>query len=245
MPVNKTIMKKQKSAGRKRTLPQPQKKLLIDHLLEIAQQTVFLLDCSASAANMDILPDRLGAEKECSLEFLIERLKQSSRDQIAVVSYETCARIVCKLQSIRNFQTIRSSIYGIMIGGATAMGEGLKAAERALASAPSQSSVSSILNWFNATPTPPQEQFLKRVILLTDGLHCHGREPLPVALKLKNAGVQIDCIGIGGCKSAVDEDLLKKIASIDPTTGEPRYRFIKDKQTLNKHFQQLATGLTR
>ena len=245
MTVNKTIMKQRKTSSRKRTLPKPGKTLPAEKSSEAPQRTVIVIDCSGSAGDDDIKPNRLGAEKESAIAFVNERASISSRDEIAVVSYEAHARLECKLQTIRNMQAIKTAINRIKLGGATAMGDGLREARKALTYLPQHSPVNSILNWFNATPAPPPDQFLQRVILLTDGHHCYGREPLPVAMKLKNSGVQIDCIGIGGCKSDVDEGLLKLIASIDPATGKPRYRFIKDKKTLKKHFQQLATGLTR
>jgi len=79
---------------------------------------------------------------------------------------------------------------------------------------------------------------VKRIILLTDGHHWDGPSPLRIARRLKNAGVVIDCIGIGAAKS-IDEEMLKKIASNKPD-GSIRYCFIGDQQKLIKKYKSLA-----
>ena len=58
---------------------------------------------------------------------------------------------------------------------------------------------------------------VRGIILLTDG---HGGHPLRTADDLKSRGVVIDVIGIGPSPSAVDEKLLKKVASV--IEGESR-----------------------
>jgi len=81
-------------------------------------------------------------------------------------------------------------------------------------------------------------KILKRIVLLSDGGHNKGKSPLPLASRIKRAGVVIDCIGIGA-KDAVDEDLLRKIASQNPD-GSIRYCFIGDQQELIKKYENLA-----
>ncbi len=80
---------------------------------------------------------------------------------------------------------------------------------------------------------------LKRIIMLTDGEHNGSVSPLAIASSLKNAGVIIDCIGIGGSPTDVDEKLLKQIASKNPD-GSIRYCFIGDQQQLLRKYQSLA-----
>ncbi|RKY04114.1 MAG: hypothetical protein DRP56_10485, partial [Planctomycetota bacterium] len=80
---------------------------------------------------------------------------------------------------------------------------------------------------------------LKRIILLTDGDHNQGGNPLRIANRLKNAGVVIDCIGIGGSSGDVNETLLKQIASQNPD-GSARYWFIGDQEKLIKTYETLA-----
>lgn len=80
---------------------------------------------------------------------------------------------------------------------------------------------------------------VKRIIMLTDGEHNQGGSPITVASRLKNAGVIIDCIGIGGSPKDVDEKLLKKIASHN-LDGSIRYCFIGDQQQLLRKYENLA-----
>jgi len=79
----------------------------------------------------------------------------------------------------------------------------------------------------------------RRIILLTDGEHNGLSNPEKVADRLKNTGVIIDCIGIGGTPKDVDEKLLKKIASRD-RNGSIRYCFIGNKQSLLRKYETLA-----
>ena len=75
--------------------------------------------------------------------------------------------------------------------------------------------------------------------MLTDGEYNQGGSPIPVASRLKKAGVIIDCIGIGGSPGDVDEELLKEIASCNPD-GSIRYCFIGDQQELLRKYETLA-----
>ena len=104
---------------------------------------------------------------------------------------------------------------------------------------------SSISKFLYGTETAPRtsekesNHCLKRIIFLSDGEHLHGPSPLPIATALKNAGVIIDCIGIGGTAADVDEAMLKAIASRN-RDGSIRYSFIGDKQQLIQKYQTLA-----
>jgi len=80
----------------------------------------------------------------------------------------------------------------------------------------------------------------RHVVMLTDG---RGGEPLKQAAKLKNKlGAVIDVVGIGGTPDAVNEALLRQVATTDPG-GFCHYRFVKDPETLSEHYTQLAKGL--
>lgn len=198
---------------------------------ELPQRNILLLDNSDSMEAEDYPPNRLEAAKECAIEFLRERATRSPSDEIAVISFGSRAYCKCKLTSVTKLREIEKAINGISLDFLTAMGRGLKKAEKI----------------FDIGSSSPLENgvFIDRIILLTDGRHCHGCLPLPIAERLKEAGVQINCIGIAGNRLAIDELLLRQIASTDELTGTPRYRFIKDRGALQKHFQELATGLTR
>jgi len=49
-------------------------------------------------------------------------------------------------------------------------------------------------------------------------------------------------VGIGGTPDAVNEALLRQVATTDPG-GFCHYRFVKDPETLSEHYTQLAKGL--
>jgi len=80
---------------------------------------------------------------------------------------------------------------------------------------------------------------VKRLIMLTDGHHWDGPSPLRAAGRLKEAGVIIDCIGIGGSPEDVDQKILRKIASCNPD-GSVRYCFIGEQQDLIRKYENLA-----
>ena len=62
---------------------------------------------------------------------------------------------------------------------------------------------------------------------------------MPIARRLKDKGVIVDCIGIGGNPAEVNEADLMKIASKNPD-GSIRYCFIGDQQELIKKYENLA-----
>jgi len=82
----------------------------------------------------------------------------------------------------------------------------------------------------------------RRIIMLTDGGHNGGGCPVTTAQRLKDAGVIIECIGIAGSRSEVDENILKKIASPDET-GRPRYCFIGDTSSLIRKYKSMANQI--
>lgn len=168
------------------------------------QRTVLVVDRSGTMGNDDFPPSRLAAAQASAIEFAKERAARSSKDEIAVVSYEAIARRECSLQSVKQLKAITRAINGILVGGYTAIGEGLREAEKIFARTYSSGLLSRAWNWMNEEqPSTNPNEFLKRVVLLTDGHQCHGCEPLPVAKRLKRDGVQIDCIGVGGHPSTL------------------------------------------
>jgi hypothetical protein len=81
---------------------------------------------------------------------------------------------------------------------------------------------------------------LLRSIVLTDG---HGGEPLQVASELKQGlGVLLDVIAVGGDPSAVNENLLRQVATTD-AQGFTHYWFIRDTESLVRQYEALATKI--
>jgi hypothetical protein len=65
-------------------------------------------------------------------------------------------------------------------------------------------------------------------------------DPVRAAEQLKQAGIRLDIIGIGGSPSQVNEHELKQMASF--FEGQLRYWFIRDTATLVRKFEALALG---
>ena len=80
---------------------------------------------------------------------------------------------------------------------------------------------------------------MDQILLLTDG---QGGQPLGWATHLKNAGVLLEVIGLGGDTSAVDQKLCRQVATTD-ANGFTHYWFFRDADGLIAHYENLASGL--
>ena len=189
----------------------------------IPRDTVNVLDVSGSMGGFDYPPTRLDGGIKASIEYVDVRIEQSPNDRVAVVSFNSTARIVLSLTPITSKEKIISAIRNLTAGGGTDIAEGLKAAAEI----------------FEAEP---QSNRQRHIIVLTDG---HGGRPLKIAGKLKTEyGAVINVVGIAASCGDVNESLLRKVATTDPD-GFCHYRFIKDAEALSQHYRQLATGIVR
>jgi len=185
------------------------------------RDTVIVQDVSGSMADDDYTPTRLDGGLQAALEYYTARKKWYTDDRIALVAFNHEARIIVPLLSLDREHEFRTALQTLTADGGTDIAKGLHVAAKL----------------FDKEPLSPRH---RHVILLSDG---HGGDPLIISEKLKSQyHAQIDVIGIGGDPSAVDEPLLRRIATID-LNGYNHYRFIKDAESLRKHYQQLATGL--
>lgn len=76
---------------------------------------------------------------------------------------------------------------------------------------------------------------VRKIVILTDG---HGGNPLRTSENIKARGAYIEVVGIGPTPAAVDEKLLRVIAS--SIAGEVQYRFIRDASSLLQHFTRVG-----
>ncbi|MDX2199638.1 MAG: VWA domain-containing protein [Phycisphaerae bacterium] len=180
--------------------------------------TCVVQDVSGSMGERyDDLYTKLVASQRAACAMVIHKTKLDPLDEMAVVSFTDSAQIVCPMISLdtgkpRLIQTIQS----LTAGGGTDTNAALKAARDA----------------FDRS----RNDAVKRIVFQTDG---QGGDPLSTANELKARGVIIDVVGVGESPSAVNEKLLKQVASV--IAGETRYRFIKnDSATLIKHYTTLA-----
>jgi len=187
---------------------------------EAPQDTVVVLDVSGSMGCSDYHPTRLDGGIHAAIAYADTRRKKSPHDRIAVVSFSDASRVVLSLTPVSATKTIERALHRLEIEGGTDITTGLQAAAGIFGN-------------------EPPVGHRRCVILLTDGC---GGEPLAVAAQLKDRlSVVIDVVGIGGAPSAVNEPLLRQVATTD--LGVCHYRFIHDPQTLSEHYTQLAQGL--
>lgn len=189
----------------------------------IPRDTVCVNDKSGSMATTDCKPSRLEASKLAAQQFIMRRSESSPGDRIALVSFKEHAKIVLPLTYLYETETIIKYLNSIKAGGGTNINEGLKAAQQILLD--------------DQSLNTGQSRF-KRILLLTDG---HGGHPIRTARKLKSQRVMIEVIGMGGDPSAVNEQLLRKVATTD--RDGTHYRFFKDTDSLVAHYDNLATGI--
>jgi len=219
-----------------------------------AERVLLMIDVSGSMDETDYPPCRLAAAQDASLGFLAEKARLGMGDHMGLVSFGSNGRMVHSLVPVRTGQAqLRSAIQRLTTNGSTNMAAGLKCCQSAFdskSSAMPNMSVRGLMDWLFRSPVQAQpgvdEQVVvpnaRRIVVLTDGHHNEGPNPLPIATQLKSDGVAIECIGIGGEPSDVEESLLKQMASTDPD-GRQLYWFISDRAGLIRKFRECATGL--
>jgi hypothetical protein len=185
--------------------------------------TICVQDKSSSMKGTDCRPSRIEASKRTTQQYIRRKAELSPQDQIAIVSFTVYAEIVLGLTQIGETDAITRALKNLQAGGGTDINEGLKASGRILCEDRSGDL---------------QSTRLKRLLLLTDG---HGGHPIRTAKKLKNSGVLIEVIGIEGDPSAVNEKLLRKVATTD--ADGTHYWFFRDTDSLVAHYDNLATGI--
>jgi Ca-activated chloride channel family protein len=185
------------------------------------RDTATVVDVSGSMGLSDFRPSRLDGAIQAGVAHATTCAKERPGDRIALVSFSERARVVLPLTPVTNRRTIQKAFRRLNLDGGTDLAQGLKAAAKLF-------------------ENQPRTQRRRHVIMLTDGF---GGEPLQIAAQLKKQlGVVIDVVGIGGSHEAVNEDLLREVATTDPD-GCCHYRFIKDPEALSEHYTQLAQGL--
>ncbi len=159
---------------------------------------------------------KLEAAIQAVINLITHKVQIDSRDRVGVVVFNHLAQeLVSPLPVGTERRRLIEAIQTLHAGGGTDINAGLIAASRML--------------WAQ------EHEGVRRVVLVTDG---HGGDPLGTATSLKAQDVVIDVVGIGPEPYAVDEPLLKQVASV--VDGSLRYQFIKDRHTLVDHFSQLA-----
>ena len=186
-----------------------------------SRNSVLAIDASSSMSSRDWKPSRLEAAQNAARAY-VDRLASEDPDAtVAVVAYGDTAALLRELTPARRLNELTRAIESISGMGCT----NITAAHETA---------------WNLLKT---SQGLGQVVLLTDGCHNTGPDARPISDRLREFAV-IECVGIGGSPSDVDEELLRYIASPYPD-GSKRYRWIGDKERLVQHFHNLAGRIVR
>lgn len=216
-----------------------------DQQSESLERLVIAIDVSPSMEAADWPPTRVDAAAGAAAALIERKRSIAPDDEVGIVSYDGGATIVQRpVQLASDHQRLIEALSQMKIGSGTSISAGLREARRALFPASHPGWLDRLLGHRTPHRNEPSNHRVRRIVLLTDGHHNSGPCPKPIARALKRAGVCIDCVGIGGSPSDVDENLLREIAASYPD-GAKRYRWIGDSEKLVEHFQTLAGGITR
>lgn len=213
---------------------------------------ISLIDLSPSMDDDDWKPTRKAGAVKANIDLMELKARHHPQDKACIIGFGGDAQILYHptllsggIKGIKNALKHTPESYGTNFTAA------LELAERCFFARNNSSVKSGSNNSFLKTLSDifcepasysdidVDSKTLRRIIMLTDGEHNGGGSPVNIAKRLKNAGVVIDCIGIGGSPADVDEKLLKQIASQNPD-GSIRYCFIGDQQQLIRKYQSLA-----
>jgi von Willebrand factor type A domain len=208
--------------------------------------TLSILDLSGSMDISDYQPNRLGAAIMATEAMLHEKIKLRPHDKVGIVGFSDKGIRVCPLTKVKDSQKIFRSLKNLNTIGSTNFVAGLKTAREMFEGEagirrPKPGMLQLLLGQAKPEPATGRiTKFVPHAIFLSDGQHNGSSNAIHAAKKLKQLGVILDCIGIGGSPADVDEDCLKAMASAGPD-GKPRYRFIGDSHTLLQDFKRMAT----
>ncbi len=212
-----------------------------------------VLDVSLSMEDKDWKPSRLAGAKKAAMALVREKGKLYPYDEVGLISFSSDAELVHPLTAVgAGRKSLESALRGLETDSATNIAAGLRVAARELLPGDGQSApekaIESAKKWAAqflgvsgqpVTAQQSEDRVARRIILLTDGAHNRGGDPRKVAQHLKDRGVSIECVGIGGGPRYVDEACLRAIASKNPD-GSPRYWFIGDQEELVEKFEVLG-----
>jgi len=216
-----------------------------------------LIDLSGSMDSDDWKPSRKAGAIKANKELIRVKAKHHPQDRVGIVGFGTEAELlhepVCLADELYSLYRALKRLPDMGLTNFTAA---LELAEACLFGRPVQArknvggkGVRGFLSWLLYDQPTQSSQYIKenspnngcvrRIIFLTDGDYNEGGSPLKVANRLEDAGVVIDCIGIGGSREDVEEEKLKEIASRN-TDGSIRYCFIGDQNELIRKYESLA-----
>jgi hypothetical protein len=206
--------------------------------------TIVVIDESYSMGSCDFIPNRLSGAIDATRALIEEKRRLRPQDYVGLVGFSREANIYSYGASVsQQYEQLMAALSQFQIKSETNFTHGLNAAKMALDQLNNTiNSLASIVQGNGASSSQTSQDhkyFQSHIIFLSDGWQNEGFCPLRLCQKLKNDGVLIDCIGIGGMSYMVDENKLKSMASIG-RNEQARYRFINDTVSLAQQFRKLA-----
>jgi Mg-chelatase subunit ChlD len=218
-----------------------------------------LVDLSPSMDEDDWKPTRLAGAIKANRQLIEAKTKLHPKDMLGIIGfYGKAITLHPPIRLDSGAHSLINALQSPTSGGSTNFTAALTLAERCLfanvkpRNNKCHKTISKMIkNFLYESPNSSsivannytyKADCLRRIIMLSDGEHNCGGSPKSVASRLKNAGVIIDCIGIGGSPEDVDEELLKEIASNNPD-GSVRYCFIGDQTQLLRKYKTLASHI--
>lgn len=232
---------------------------------ESPEVVISLIDFSGSMGHDDWPPSRLDGAIQANKELIRAKLNLAPRDIMGLIGFGDAAFVLHPPVSLKDGeQSLMTALNRVddTLGG-TNITEAIDLAAGELNGMPLHHQLGddisplgpSFMDFLLGSPKEAEARLhertrrsyyssmTRRVILLSDGGHnALGFSPVKAANKLRETGVIIDCIGVGGTPDEIDEDTLKKIASRNPD-GSVRYCFIGDKQRLIQKYRTLANHI--
>lgn len=218
------------------------------HANQRPETVMSLVDLSPSMDELDWKPSRLAGAINANIKLMEIKSVRHPQDKIGLIGFwEKASVLHAPVNAGTGLNSLKNALENARGGCGTNFTAALKLAEQMLIRPSGTSSDGSLLRMLSeifceAGPSEPNTsdtRAVKRIILLTDGDHNQGGNPTRIADRLKNSGVVIDCIGIGGSPRDVNETLLRQIASRKPD-GSIRYWFIGDQEKLVRTYESLA-----
>lgn len=222
-------------------------------------ELIFVLnDFSPSMAATDYHPSRKAGAIEANRRLIEAKAQSFPDDQLGIIVFSGEAAILHKPVPVGSgSQSLCDSLRkNVSLGGGTNFVSALELAERCLLGDQVHESPQGVFGRFLSElfiePEADTSQrtrtrnvdgnITRRIIMLTDGEHNGGGDPVKISGRLKNAGVIVECVGIAGSPGQVDEKRLKRIASQDEN-GHPRYCFVGDTTQLIKKYESMANQI--
>ena len=184
------------------------------------ENIAIIIDRSSSMGLSCGTTTRLEAAKEAAAALVSARRRLGAGDEIAVISFNHTAELACPLTPSTRESEILGAIQSIRMDGETDLNAPFVLVKDTVGS---------------------NRRRMLHIIMLTDG---QGGSPLRTANALKKRGAVIETIGVGHTRSDVDEELLKKVASV--VNKKVLYRFIYDRDDMVNYFEtEIANRLVK